>query len=87
MKTRKIDPNLWRDVATELFKRIETMMLTLPSKPEAKGKFLVASTQNTLDRVQQWRNEIHPTARGFGLLAKKLYVEFKTVKTDFPDWS
>jgi hypothetical protein len=86
MKEMGIRPTLWDPITKLLFKGIEKNMLALPGKHEAKGKFLVAKTTRTLKTKSQWLNEIHPTSKGFGLIAKKVYAQFKAVMPDFPAW-
>lgn len=41
---------------------------------DARRRFVVAETRETLSTSGQWLNEIHPTSEGFGLIADRVFA-------------
>jgi len=54
--------------------------VTLKIAKKRRG-FIVVETRETLKGKKYWLNEIHPTSKGFGLIAKRM---FKEIKQRFP---
>lgn len=73
-----------RDVINTMFERISTTLQDLVAHPFANGKFFVTPTLGTLTSKSQWRNEIHPTSKGFGLIADKVYDTLKANVAGLP---
>ena len=58
-----------RKAARHLLERLSTTLRSLESSSEARGRFFVAHTHG-LVKDNEWRNEIHPTPRGFKRVAE-----------------
>ena len=72
-----------RKAARYLLERLRSTLLALESSSEARGRFLVADTHG-LVKDNQWRNEIHPTSKGFKPVAEKVYDKMRAAVSGLP---
>jgi hypothetical protein len=75
MSTAKVPQNLRRDLFKDLIQKLHEMQKSL-AKDKSVGNIVVIKTAGTLpdDKNQTeswWANELHPTMKGFQLIADK----------------
>ncbi len=92
MNTRGIAPDNYsvtpnvrfrRDIVQELFNSLAVVLTDIEA---SATNFYVTQTLGTLTSPDQWLNEIHPTADGFGLIAEKFYASMRAEMPGLPDW-
>ena len=59
-------------------------LLRLATLSRLQGRLFVVDTMGTLPRRGQWRNEIHPTSRGFEKIARKVYAQLRSLDARLP---
>ncbi len=72
-----------RAAARYLLEKLRAMQLGLVTSAEARGRFLVADTHGLVPQ-NQWRNEIHPTPKGFKIVASKVYDQMRAAVPALP---
>ena len=78
MDEMAIAEELQADVIKIFMDSVAEMMRDIASR---RDKFVVADTIGTLDDKSYWLNEIHPTSKGFEILAK---IMWKEITDQFP---
>ncbi|NQZ07153.1 MAG: SGNH/GDSL hydrolase family protein [Algicola sp.] len=87
MDAKKIkDKDLQRGISIYLIDAMYKVLQDIEVDAAANGKFKVVKTIGTLPNESDWQNEIHPTRRGFGLVAEKIYNEMLNHISGLPRW-
>lgn len=75
LEERNVPEELQFDVVREFLRIFEQMLKSLV---ESNENMQLVQTQGTLDSIDDWDNEIHPTRAGFKKLAKKFIRHIKS---------
>ena len=73
-------------VVKHLLGDMKTMLLQLSSLRKNMGKLIVVNTQGTLEpgNARHWKDEMHPTSKGFKDIARKYYGKLKELEPSLP---
>ena len=74
MAKKITDKSDQKNIAKYFMNRFAEMLAEVAKSPVAQSRFQVVNTFG-LVKADEWANEIHPTAKGFKKIAKKIYVE------------
>lgn len=72
-----------RKAAGYLLGRLRGVQQALQSSNEARGRFFVVDTHGLVPE-DEWRNEIHPTPKGFKRVAEKVYDRMRAAVPKLP---
>ncbi len=82
----KSDKKFRRDIVEIMLRQFGKILEDLEKTPVAKGLLVAVNTQKTLGNELQWLNEMHPTNKGFEMIAKKVYAAMKKKMPGLPNW-